>query len=203
MHLAPHELAALIAVISFAAGLNVYATVASLGLLARFGGMELPPELHDLTNWAVIVIAVVMFAIEFVADKIPGFELVWNGLHTFVRIPVAAFLAYQASSGLPAWEQALAVTAGSLIAFAAHGGKMAARMAVAPSPVPFTGATVSFGEDAFVIFLMWLITVHPFLAAAIVLVLVVSIVLFVRWMFCMLRNIWRRLCRKTPAPAPA
>ncbi len=165
--------------------------------------LELPPELHDLTNWAVIAIAVVMFAIEFVADKIPGFELVWNGLHTFIRIPVAAFLAYQAASGLPAWEQALATTVGGLIAFVAHGGKMAARVAVAPSPVPFTGATVSLGEDAFVIFLMWLITVHPYLAAVIVLVFFVCIIVFVRWVFCTLRNICRRFRRKPPAPVPA
>jgi multisubunit Na+/H+ antiporter MnhG subunit len=81
---------------SFAAGLNVYATVATLGLLARSEVMTLPPALHPVESWWVIGACLALFLIEFFADKVPAFDLIWNALHTFVRVPVAALLAYGA-----------------------------------------------------------------------------------------------------------
>lgn len=191
MHFAPHELAALLAVICFAAGLNIYATVASLGLLARFGALELPPQLHELTGWPVIVVAGILFGVEFVADKIPGFDLIWNALHTFVRIPVAALITYHATAGLPLWEQLAATTAGTLIAAAAHGGKMAARAAVTPSPEPISNAALSLGEDGFVVAITWFASKHPYAAAGIVLVMVAILVLMVRWIVRAMRNLFR------------
>src|ERR1041385_1932847 len=103
MSISPSELTALLTAISFAAGLNVYAAVGSLGLLARFHVLVLPPTLQVLTSWYVIGICLVLFLVEFIADKIPAFDLVWNALHTFVRIPVAAFLTYHAPSNFPPW----------------------------------------------------------------------------------------------------
>src|ERR1700723_851766 len=103
------ELFALLAAIGFAAGLNFYATVAVLGLLARFGHLPLPPGLLLLAGWPVIAASIALFTIEFFADKIPAFDLIWNALHTFIRVPVAALLAYRATATLPPWEQ-LAVT---------------------------------------------------------------------------------------------
>src|SRR5512146_1541636 len=100
MKFSPTELVAILAGTSFAAGLNVYATVATLGLLARAGVVTLPPALHPVAEWYVIAIAGVMFVIEFFADKIPAFDLVWNALHTFIRVPVAALLAYAATAQL-------------------------------------------------------------------------------------------------------
>jgi hypothetical protein len=88
------ELFALLATVAFAAGLNVYATVAALGLLARFGHVPLPPALQILETWPVITASGVLFAVEFFVDKIPAFDLVWSALHTFVRVPAAALLAY-------------------------------------------------------------------------------------------------------------
>ena len=90
----------MLAPIGFAAGLNVYATVAALGLLARFGHLSLPPGLQLLESWMVIVASSALFAIEFVADKTPAFDLIWNALHTFVRVPIAALLAFQATRQL-------------------------------------------------------------------------------------------------------
>ena len=191
MHFDPHELAALIAVVSFAAGLNVYATVASLGLLARFGALQLPPQLHELTGWPVIVIAGILFGVEFFADKIPAFDLVWNALHTFVRIPVAALIAYHATAGLPLWEQLAATTAGSLIALAAHGGKVAARAAVTPSPEPVSNIALSLGEDGFVVAITWFASRHPFAAAAIVVVLLAIMVALIRWIVRAMKNLFR------------
>ncbi|MGA7290947.1 MAG: DUF4126 domain-containing protein, partial [Terriglobales bacterium] len=87
MKFAGPELVGLIVAVSFAAGLNVYATVATLGLLARAGVLDLPSGLHLLSNWWVIGASSALFAVEFFADKIPAFDLFWNALHTFVRVP--------------------------------------------------------------------------------------------------------------------
>src|SRR5512140_746251 len=94
------EIVAIVAAASFASGLNVYATTATLGILARAGVLRLPPSLHLVESWPVIVMALALFVIEFFADKIPGFDLIWNALHTFVRVPIAAVLSYGATAQL-------------------------------------------------------------------------------------------------------
>jgi hypothetical protein len=94
LRIPPAQLFALLAAIGFAAGLNLYATVAAMGLLARFGHLPLPPGLQLLQSWPVIAASTLLFVIEFFADKIPAFDLVWNALHTFVRVPVGGLLAY-------------------------------------------------------------------------------------------------------------
>src|SRR5689334_7889763 len=193
----PAQLAALIAATSFAAGLNVYATVGTLGLLSRAGVVQLPPSLHMVQAWPVIVIALVLFVIEFFADKIPAFDLLWNALHTFVRIPVAALIAYGAAAQLSPAAQLLSATAGGLIALAAHSGKIAARAAVTPSPEPLSNMALSVGEDAVAVFLTWFATRHPYISAAIVLVALIVIVLLIRFVVraaaSLFRNAERRL----------
>ena len=149
---------ALLVAVSFAAGLNVYATVATLGLLARAGLLPLPPQLHLLESWWIVAASVTLFAIEFFADKIPAFDLIWNALHTFVRVPIAALLAYGATSQLSPEKQLLAALLGGLIALASHGGKTAVRAAVTPSPEPVSNISLSLGEDALAIFLTWFAT---------------------------------------------
>jgi len=150
------ELFALLVAIGFAAGLNLYATVAVLGLLAHFGHMPLPPGLQLLARWPVIAASSVLFAIEFFADKIPAFDLIWNALHTFIRVPVAGLLAYRATSQLSTEHQLLATLLGAAVALVAHGGKTAARAAVTPSPEPFSNISLSLGEDVLAIGLTWL-----------------------------------------------
>ena len=185
-----HELTALLVAISFAAGLNVYATIASLGILARFNLLNLPSSLEIVTHWYVIAVCGVLFAVEFFADKIPVFDLIWNALHTFVRIPAAAFLAYHATANLPLWEQLGATAAGSAIALAAHGGKIAARAAVTPSPEPVSNSVLSMVEDAFVVFLIWFASKHPYLAAAIVAACLLVIMVLIRWVIRAVRNLF-------------
>ncbi|MDR5730176.1 MAG: DUF4126 domain-containing protein, partial [Terriglobia bacterium] len=92
----PSTIAALIIAASFAAGLNVYATVLTLGLLAHTRWVMLPPGLEILGDWVVIAVSGTLFVVEFVADKIPGLDMIWNALHTFIRVPVAGLLAYRA-----------------------------------------------------------------------------------------------------------
>lgn len=131
------------------AGLNVYATVATLGLLSRGGVLALPPSLHLVESWPVIVICMIMFVIEFFADKIPTFDLIWNALHTFVRVPVAALLAYAAAAHLSPLAQAISAAAGGAIALAAHGGKTAARAAGYHNP-PNPRAARAQGSSDFI-----------------------------------------------------
>ena len=177
---------ALLVAVSFAAGLNVYATVATLGVLAHAGVLPLPASLHLLENWWVIGTSGVLFAVEFFADKVPAFDLIWNALHTFIRVPVAALLAYQAASGLSPQEQMLATIVGGLIALAAHGGKTAARAVVTPSPEPFSNITLSLGEDALAVLLTWMASWKPWLAVTVASVLLVIVVVTVR-------AVWRAL----------
>ncbi len=184
------EIGAIATGASFAAGLNVYATVATLGILSRAGVVQLPGSLQMVGSWPVIGVAAALFVIEFFADKIPAFDLIWNALHTFIRIPVAALLAYGATTQLSPTSQVIAAVAGGLIALAAHGGKMAARAAVTPSPEPLSNIGLSAGEDIVAIGLTWFATQHPYIAAGVVAVLVVITVLMVRWVVRALRRLF-------------
>jgi hypothetical protein len=190
-HLPTNEIVALLVAISFAAGLNLYATLATLGLLAHAGVLPLPPGLHLIASWWVIAVSGVLFIIEFVADKIPAFDLIWNALHTFIRVPAAALIAYHATAALSPWEQIVATAAGGAIAMAAHGGKTAVRAAVTPSPEPFSNIALSVGEDAVAVFLTWFATRHPYWAAGIVLVFLVVILVLARWVVGALRKLFR------------
>ncbi len=185
------ELVALLIAVSFAAGLNVYATVATLGLLAHAGWLPLPASLHLLTNWWVIGASIALFGVEFFADKVPAFDLIWNALHTFIRVPVAALLAFQATSSLKPEEQLIATLAGGLVAFVAHGGKTAVRAAVTPSPEPLSNIGLSVGEDVLAVFLTWLATWNPWIAAGIVAVLVLVTVVLIRWVWRALKSLFR------------
>jgi hypothetical protein len=185
------ELFALLAAIAFAAGLNVYATVAALGLLSRFGPLPLPPTLQLLETWPIIAASTTLFAIEFFADKIPAFDLLWSALHTFVRVPIAALLTYRATAQLTPAEQLLATLLGAAIALAAHSGKTAVRAAVTPSPEPFSNISLSLAEDALAISLTWLATRHPYVAGTIALVLVAIVILLARAVICALRALFR------------
>jgi hypothetical protein len=187
------ELVGLVVAVSFAAGLNVYATAATLGLLTHAGLLDLPSGLHLLASWWVIAASVVLFAIEFFADKIPAFDLFWNALHTLVRIPVAALIAYGATSQLSPGKQLLATLAGGAIALAAHGGKTAARIAVTPSPEPLSNFALSAGEDTLAVFLTWLATQHPIAAALIVAVFLAAIVVVMRWIVRAMKQAMKNL----------
>jgi hypothetical protein len=189
MVLSGDALVAFLIAISFAAGLNVYATVATLGLLARTGVLPLPGSLDLLGEWWVIGASSVLFVVEFVADKIPGFDLLWNALQTFIRVPIGALLAYAAAHQLgPGWQLA-AAAGGGAIALVAHGGKTAARAAVTPSPEPFSNFALSLAEDSFAIFITWFATHHPFIAAGLVLVLLAILVALIRWIVRALKTL--------------
>jgi hypothetical protein len=185
------ELFALLVAIGFAAGLNLYATVAVLGLLARFAHLPLPAGLQLLQSWAVIAGSTALFTIEFFADKVPAFDLIWNALHTFIRAPVAGLLAYRATTQLSPEHQLLAALAGALVALIAHSGKTAARAVVTPSPEPLSNISLSLGEDVLAIGLTWLATRHPYVAGALALILVALIFLMIRIVIRAMRALFR------------
>jgi hypothetical protein len=173
---------------SFAAGLNVYLTVAALGLLARAGVLALPASLALLRDPRVIAAAAVLFAVEFVADKIPLVDLAWNAVATIVRVPVAALLAYRGSVRLPLEAQLLSAALAGAIALAAHTGKTGLRVAVTPSPEPFSNIALSLAEDAVAAGLTWLAARHPYLAGALAIAGVAVIALGLRSLLRALRR---------------
>jgi hypothetical protein len=162
-----------------------------LGLLARFGHLPLPPGLQVLEGWPVIAASIALFAIEFFADKIPAFDLVWNALHTFIRVPVAGLLAYRATAQLSPEHQLLATLVGAAVALAAHGGKTAVRAAVTTSPEPLSNITLSLGEDVLAIGLTWLATRHPYIAGTMAAIFVVIIALLTRLVIRAMRALFR------------
>lgn len=194
-----NEVLAIVVGAGFASGLNVYATVATLGILARSHIFDLPPALHSLSSWPVIIVAGLLFALEFIADKIPLFDLLWNALHTFIRVPIAALLAYGATQNLSPTAQILATVLSGTIALAAHGGKTAVRAAVTPSPEPFSNIALSAGEDVVSISLTWFATQHPIIATAIVASLLLIIVFAIRFIFRSLKNLFRRARSRSAA----
>jgi hypothetical protein len=191
LQIPPAELFSLLVAIGFAAGLNTYATIAVLGLLGHFAHLPLPPGLQLLAGWPVIVASLALFGIEFFADKIPAFDLIWNALHTFIRVPIAGLLAYRATSQLSPEHQLLATLLGATVALIAHGGKTAARAAVTPSPEPFSNITLSLGEDVLAIGLTWLATRHPYVAGTLATIFVVIVVLMTRLVIRAMRALFR------------
>jgi len=188
---------------SFASGLNLYATVAAAGLFQRFGLVQLPPSLQILASPLIIGIALGMFVVEFIADKIPVVDSIWDAIHTFIRPPAAALIAYSAFGDVPAaWKLAAALLAGS-VAFTSHGAKASMRAAANTSPEPFSNWFLSTAEDIGAVGLSWLASTHPILTAGIVVVLVV-IATFIIWkLFGFFRRALGRIRGPEPSPGPA
>jgi len=149
---------------SWVSGINLYATVATLGLLSRFTHLKLPGELEVLTNWWVIGVALFLFVIEFVADKIQLVDSVWDVIHTFIRIPAGAILAATAFGDFDRRVQVIALLVGGGLALTSHGTKAATRAIVNASPEPVSNIVVSLAEDVLVVISVLLALFLPVLA---------------------------------------
>src|SRR4051795_5270346 len=132
---------------AWTSGINLYATVTVLGLIEKFGFARLPGGLDALNNWWIIGIAGGLFVVEFFADKIPYVDSVWDVIHTFIRIPAGAIVAYSATDKLDPKIVVIATLVGGSLALASHGTKAAARVGANFSPEPVTNWTLSFLED--------------------------------------------------------
>jgi hypothetical protein len=169
---------------AWAAGINLYAAIATLGIMGATGNMTLPPDLQVLANPLVIGSACIMFAVEFIADKMPGVDTGWDTIHTFIRIPAGAMLAAGAVGEVdPAVSIAAALLGGSLAA-GAHGVKAGSRILINTSPEPLTNWTASIVEDIFVIGGIWAAVNHPWL-------FIVMLAIFMLLMIWMLPKLWR------------
>ncbi|HEX5036093.1 MAG TPA: DUF4126 domain-containing protein [bacterium] len=164
---------------SFLSGINAYATIGFLGLFGRVGWLTLPKGLDVLSHPLVFGIALGLFLIEFVADKIPAFDSFWHSLQTFVRIPCGALLAYAVAGPVAPHLKVAAFLLGGTLAASSHGTKAGLRAIANLSPEPVSNWLLSFGEDAFLFVCIWLIFYLPLIMLGI---LVVFIVLAV-WLF--------------------
>jgi Domain of unknown function (DUF4126) len=148
---------------SWVSGINLYATVAMLGLLGRFTSLKLPGELDAFTSWWVIGVALFLFVVEFVADKIQVVDSIWDVIHTFIRIPAGAIIAATAFGEFDRTIQVVALLVGGGLALSSHGTKAATRAVINASPEPFSNITASVLEDVLVIVAILLAAFLPVL----------------------------------------
>jgi len=163
---------------AWTSGINLYATIAALGIAGQMDMIDLPPELQVLAHPMVIGVACIMYLIEFFADKVPYVDSGWDALHTFIRVPAGAILAARSLGDLnPALELA-ALLAGGTVALAAHGTKATARLAINASPEPFSNWLASVTEDVTVFGSIWIMFNHPL----IMIILVLTFLALVVWL---------------------
>jgi hypothetical protein len=162
---------------AWTSGINLYATVAALGIAGQMDMIQLPPNLQILMHPGVIAVACVMYVIEFFADKVPYVDSGWDVLHTFIRIPAGAVLAARSLGDMNPALEIMALLAGGAVALTAHGTKATVRLAINASPEPFSNWAASVTEDITVLGGLWMIFHHPLL----MIILVVSFVALVIW----------------------
>ena len=166
---------------AFASGVNLYATVAVVGLCARYGLVSLPEQFRGLDHPVVIGIALAMYLVEFVADKVPWLDTAWDAVHTLVRPVGGAVVAVAALGDAQPVMQGLAALLGGSVALTTHVTKAGTRAVANTSPEPFTNWGLSLAEDLFVVGLSWFAVEHPIAAATVTIVLLVAIVAAGSW----------------------
>lgn len=183
-------------------GINLYATVLTLGLLQRFNWVQLPGELSYVSHWWVIGVAGVLYLVEFVADKIPAVDSAWDAIHTFIRVPAGAILAASAFANFDPSIRLAALLVGGSVALGSHGTKAATRLAANTSPEPFSNIFLSLIGDALTFGLTILMTVNPLILLGIVLVFMVFAFFFFRMIVRALRRLFGKKDEITQAELP-
>jgi len=183
---------------SLTSGVNLYATVALIGLAARFQWVSLPAQYQAFNNEWIIGAALALYAIEFIADKIPWIDSIWDSVHTFIRPVGGAAIAIAALGEASPGFQALIGLSGGAVAAASHFTKASTRVAANTSPEPFSNWFLSFFEDAFVVALGLLVLKYPVAALVISTLILIAIILALRWTIRMLRGIISTPAVNTP-----
>jgi hypothetical protein len=181
---------------SWASGINLYAMVATLGLLGRFAGLELPGDLGIVTDWWVIGIASVLYVVEFAADKVPIVDSIWDVVHTFIRVPAGAVVAAAALGDFSPWVQVVAFLLGGGVALSSHGAKAATRVVANMSPEPASNITLSVVEDVVAVGGTLLAAFLPILMLGFVAIAVTAVIWLAPKVFRRLRG--RRAATATP-----
>jgi hypothetical protein len=192
-------LVGLLAGTSLASGLRVYATVAVLGILGRVGALELPGGLAALAHPWVIGVAAFLYLVEFLADKIPYVDSIWDVVQTFVRVPASTVLAWAATAHLPEHTRIVAALLCGGVTLSAHGLKSGARAAINTSPEPFSNWAASLAEDGTVAVILWLAVTHPVAALAAAAATVVFALLLLSWLLRAARRLASRVRSATAA----
>jgi uncharacterized membrane protein len=177
---------------SLTAGLNLYITVLTLGLMHRFELVSLPASLTPLAHDWVLVAAAVLLVVEFVTDKIPYVDNLWDVIQTFLRIPAGAVLAAGAVADVSPEFTWLAGLAGGFVTFSAHGAKATTRLALNSTPEPFTNWFMSFLEDGVSLGLLWLVASYPEIALVVALILLAGLLVLFYLFFRFLKYLFRR-----------
>ena len=177
---------------SFAAGINLYATVAILGLASRYGWVSLPPQFEAFNSDIVIGAAVVMYLVEFFADKIPYVDTIWDMIHTAIRPVGGALIAVTTLGEASPTMEGLVALLGGAVAASSHLTKTSTRAAANTSPEPFSNWFLSLGEDVFVVGLAYLALQYPVIAMLVVIVALALIILFGAVIFRALRRRFAR-----------
>ena len=192
---------------AWTSGINLYATVAALGIANRLELVHLPQNLEVLSHPGVIAIACIMYLIEFFADKVPYLDTGWDALHTFIRVPAGAILAARSLGDMNPALELMALLAGGSIALVAHGAKATTRLAINASPEPFSNWVASVTEDVTVFGSIWLMFNHPIVMMVLVLVFLALVVWLVPKIYRLakrgfqaLRNKMRGVKPDQPAP---
>ncbi|MFN2432993.1 MAG: DUF4126 domain-containing protein [Gemmatimonadota bacterium] len=174
------------------AGINLYATVLALGLLQRLEVVSLPGDLGVLADPWVLGAAGAMFLVEFVADKVPWVDSLWDAVHTFIRVPAGGAIAWGAGAGLEPGQQVALALVGGTLALAGHGTKMSVRAGANTSPEPFTNWALSLLEDLFVVATTLVAATHPAVAIAVVVLFLVAAAAFFAVLWRALRRVFAR-----------
>ena len=180
---------------AWTSGINLYATVAVLGLLEKFGATKLPGGLDALDNWWIIGVAAGLYLIEFFADKIPYVDSVWDVVHTFIRVPAGAVVAYAATNQLEPSVYITAALIGGGLALSSHGTKTALRVGANLSPEPISNWVLSLGEDGIAFAGIFLAVFAPLVIAT---VLIIFALLFI-WFFPKVLRSLRRMFKAVGA----
>ena len=178
---------------AWVSGINLYAAVATLGLLGRFANLPLPGDLTLLTNWWVIAIASALYLVEFLADKIPVIDSAWDVVHTFIRIPAGAILAATAFGDFDRSIQLVAFLLGGTLALGSHGTKATARAAINTSPEPFSNIGASLLEDGVAVGSIFLAAFFPVLMLIVLLIFTVLAIIFLPKIVSAFRRLLARL----------
>lgn len=176
---------------AWTSGINLYATVSVLGLLQKFGAAKLPGGLDVLDNWAIIGVAGGLYLVEFFADKIPYVDSVWDVVHTFIRVPAGAIVAYAATDQLDPTITVIAALAGGGLAFASHGSKAAIRVGANFSPEPVSNWALSFIEDGIALIGTVLAVFAPMIIAGLLILFLIFFIWFFPKVFRAVRKLFR------------
>jgi hypothetical protein len=190
---------ALAAGLAWASGFRLYAAVFVLGLLGHFDVLELPEQLAVIEHPWVLIASAILLVGEFLADKIPAFDSVWDAIHTFIRIPAGAFLAWGAMGDATPAAQFVAALAGGFITSGTHLFKTGGRALINSSPEPVSNWTASFSEDGILLVGLWLAIQHPWIFLALLVLFLAVVIWLTPKLFRLIGRVFRRLRALTPS----